>query len=56
MYEGETGRSARIRGAEHKREFEKQKQKSVLFKHKLAEHENEDVKFRMEITNRFKDA
>jgi hypothetical protein len=56
VYEGETGRSARIRGAEHLREFEKQKQKSVLFKHKLAEHENEDVKFRMEITNRFKDA
>ena len=56
VYEGETGRSARIRGAEHLRELEKQKQKSVLFKHKLAENENEDVKFRMEITSRFKDA
>ena len=56
VYEGETGRSARIRGAEHLRDLEKQREKSVLYKHKLTDHRNEDVKFRMEITQKFKDA
>jgi hypothetical protein len=32
VYEGETGRSARIRGSEHLKDFEKQRTKSVLFK------------------------
>ena len=56
VYEGETGRSARTRGAEHLKEFEKKKEKSVLFKHKLTDHKNETVKFKMEITQKFKDA
>ena len=42
-YEGETGRSARTRGAEHLKELEKKKNKIVLYKHKWTNHENEDV-------------
>ena len=56
VYEGETGRSARTRGAEHLKELEKEKEKSVLFKHKMNDHKNEDVKFKMEITKKFHDA
>ena len=56
VYEGETGRSARTRGAEHLKEFEKKKEKGVLFKHKMTDHKNEDVRFKMEITQKFKDA
>ena len=56
VYEGETGRSARIRGAEHVRDLEGGKEKSALFKHKMNDHQNEDVKFQMKITNKFKDA
>ena len=56
VYEGETGRSARIRGIEHERVFEKKKEKSVLFKHKLTDHKDENVKFKMEITKKFKDS
>ena len=56
VYEGETGRSARIRGTEHVRDFEKEKEKSVLFKHKLTDHKDETVKFKMEITRKFKDS
>ena len=56
VYEGETGRSARTRGAEHVKDLEKKKQTGVLYKHKLSEHKNENVKFQMQITNQFKDA
>ena len=56
VYEGETGRSARVRGAEHLKEFEKEKASSVLFKHKLSDHKHEKVKFKMEITQKFTDA
>ena len=56
VYEGETGRSARIRGAEHLRELEMNKEKSVLLKHKTSEHNSENVKFQMEITQKFQDA
>ena len=56
VYEGETSRSARIRGAEHVKDLEGKKQKSVLFKHKMTDHKNENVKFQMKITNKFKDA
>ena len=55
VYEGKTGRSARIRGAEHVKDLEGKKQKSVLFKHKITDHKNENVKFQMKITNKFKD-
>ena len=56
VYEGETGRSARTRGAEHLKELEKQKEKGVLYKHKMTDHQQEDVKFQMSITKKFKDA
>ena len=55
VYEGETGRSARTRGAEHLGEFEKEKASSVLFKHKLNDHKHEKVKFKTEITQKFTD-
>ena len=45
-----------MRGAEHLKQLEKKSDKSVLFKHKMAVHKNENVKFKMEITGRFKDA
>ena len=56
VYEGESGRSARIRGQEHLRDLEKRKPTSVLYKHINNVHPNEDVKFEMEITQKFKDA
>ena len=40
VYEGETGRSARIRGAEHVRDLEGKKEKSVVFKHKMNDHQS----------------
>ena len=56
VYEGETGRSARTRGAEHLKELEGKKEKGVLYKHNMADHEHENVKFQMSITKKFKDA
>ena len=56
VYEGESGRSARIRGGEHLRDLENKREKSALYKHVKNFHNNEKVKFRMEITNKFKDA
>ena len=56
VYEGETGRSARVRGLEHVKDFEKKKKNSALFKHAKLEHRNEKVQFKMEITKKFKDA
>ena len=47
---------ARIRGAENVKDLEGEKQKSVLFKHKMADHKNEKVKVQMKITGKFKDA
>ena len=38
------------------KDLEKKKQKSVLFKHQMTDHRNEEVKFQMTITNKFKDA
>ena len=55
VYEGETARSARIRGAEHLKGLEKNDEKNVLYKHKMIDHENENVKFKMEITKKFRD-
>ena len=56
VYEGESGRSARVRGNEHVRDLENKNEKSALYKHITNIHQNEDVKFRMEITSKFKDA
>ena len=56
VYEGETSRSARLRGKEHVDAYRRKNSDSVLYKHKLVEHENEDVDFVMEITGVFSDA
>ena len=56
IYEGETGRSARLRGAEHVKQLEKKSENSALFKHQMTVHQNENTKFRMEITGHYKDA
>ena len=56
IYEGETSRSARIRGAEHLKGLEGKDIKNVLYKHKVTDHQNEPVKFQMTITKKFKDA
>ena len=55
IYEGETGRSARVRGAEHVSELRRKVDKSVLYKHQMTEHSHEKVRFKMEITEKFKD-
>ena len=55
MYEGESLRSARIRGAEQMYDLEKQKSSSVLFKHKENEHQHETMKISMKIIKKFKD-
>ena len=55
IYEGETARSARTRGAEHRRDFNKGKADSAMFKHKQNEHGGEEIKYRMEITKKFRD-
>ena len=55
VYEGETARSARMRGAEHLSNFRSGREDSALYKHKQNHHKEEDIKFRMEITNKFHD-
>ena len=56
VYEGESSRSARLRGKEHLMSYKNKKQDSVLYKHKILEHEEEEVEFEMEITGVFQDA
>ena len=55
VYEGESSRSARIRGAEHLADFEKMRPNSVLWKHKQKEHREEEMKVKMQITKKFRD-
>ena len=55
IYEGETARSARVRGAEHLSGFNNDRVDNALYKHKHNDHEHEEMKFSMEITKRFKD-
>ena len=55
IYEGESSRSARVRGREHIADFENKRPNSVLYKHKENEHKNEEMKIRMEVTKKFKD-
>ena len=55
VYEGETSRWARVREAEHRRDFLKGKDDSALYKHQQNDHINEDMAYRMEITKRFQD-
>ena len=56
-YEGETGRNAYIRGREHNKDFEKKNENSIMLKHILSDHkeEEEQVTFEMKIVGRFKD-
>ena len=56
IYEGETGRSARTRGAEHLKDLLKKREGSVLYKHEQNHHKNEKPKFSMTITKKFNDA
>ena len=55
VYEGETARSARTRGAEHLSQFKNERGDSALHKHRVSDHEGEEMKFRMEITDKFRD-
>ena len=55
-YEGETSRSGRLRGSEHLRDFLNKKSYSVLYKHKLSDHADEEITVGMELTGKFKDA
>ena len=43
-------------GIEHLKSFDQKRADMVLLKHKILEHENEDVYFEMKITGVFKDA
>ena len=52
---GETSRSIRVRSIEHIRSYEKKKSSSVLQKHKMLDHIDEEVEFELEITGIFKD-
>ena len=55
IYEGETARSARVRGAEHLSNFRSDRVDSALYKHKHNDHPNDDMKFSMHITKWFRD-
>ena len=55
VYEGETSRSARIRGFEHLNDFKQKKSNSVIFKHKEIAHKDEEMQIKMKITKKFKD-
>ena len=55
VYEGESSRSARVRGAEHLADFNNKRSKSVLLKHKIKEHQDEEMKIKMKITGKFRD-
>ena len=57
MYEGETSRSARLRGKEHLQGLKNKRESNMLYKHKILEHpEEENIQFKMEITGLFEDA
>ena len=56
IYEGKTGRAAKVRGKEHWAGFKNQNPKNVLYKHKQMEHPDEDIKVSMKITRTFSDA
>ena len=55
VYEGESSRSARIRGGEHYRDWKYSKSTGVLYKHKQNDHQNEEMKISMKIIKKFKD-
>ena len=45
-----------MRSLEHVKAFEPKKSNSVLYKHKILDHSEEEVKFELEVTGIFKDA
>ena len=55
VYEGETGRSARLRGGEHLAGLRLKRRTNFLFKHKENDHKNEEMHISMKITKRYKD-
>ena len=55
VYEGESSRSARVRGAEHLADLRHNRPKGVLYKHKQNDHKSEEMKISMEITKKFRD-
>ena len=55
VYEGESSRSARIRGAEHFADLRHDRPTGVLYKHKKIEHPSEEMNIRMEIIKKFRD-
>jgi hypothetical protein len=55
VYEGETARSARVRGLEHLSSYKNGRNYSPLYKHKVNDHRDEEKNFRMEITKTFRD-
>ena len=56
VLQGESARSARLRGAEHLRGFQKKDPKNVIFKHQQSDHPNEMMEMKMVITGKFRDA
>ena len=55
VYEGETARSARVRGLEHVSNYKNKRKDNPLYKHKVNEHNDEEMAFRMEITKKYQD-
>ena len=55
-YEGETSRSIRVRSREHITAFKSKRADSVLYKHKMLDHIDENVEYELEITGVFRDA
>ena len=55
VYEGETARSARVRGLEHMSSYKNGRNDSALYKHKVNDHRDEEMTFKMEITRTFRD-
>ena len=57
VYEGESSRSARLRGKEHLQGYKNKNESNMLYKHKILEHPEEDnIEFKMEIIGLFKDS
>ena len=52
---GETACSARVRGAEHMNGFKNERNDNALYKHKVNDHKEEEMVFRMEITKKYRD-
>ena len=57
-YFGESSRNAYLRGSEHLRALRNKNKSSVLFKHIMTEHREEqgDVKFQMKVAGKFSSA